>query len=82
MKNTRPSSMAVVEYPCKDCKDRCVGCHQSCPKYLAAKDHDAEVKQKIGVIEKAEDDYYTYLILWAGSTVGVVTWGLVSKYLF
>lgn len=24
-----------MKSPCKDCKDRCVGCHDSCSKYLA-----------------------------------------------
>jgi len=33
--------------PCKDCKDRAVGCHSACKKYLDFKKTADETKEKI-----------------------------------
>lgn len=36
----------MVNAPCKDCPDRYLGCHSSCPKYIEfRKEKDAENKQ-------------------------------------
>lgn len=35
------------EYPCKDCKDRYLGCHDRCARYQAAKNQNMEERQGI-----------------------------------
>ena len=34
-----------IEFPCQDCTERTIGCHASCPKYLAAKQEIVEAYQ-------------------------------------
>ena len=44
----------TVDFPCKDCKDRAVGCHSICQKYIAAKEK-AEQEKKNPKAELALD---------------------------
>lgn len=37
----------MVEYPCKDCKNRYLGCHDYCPQYQVAKDINVSERKKI-----------------------------------
>ena len=37
----------MQEYPCKDCKDRYLGCHDQCARYQAAKNQNLEERQGI-----------------------------------
>ena len=50
MKNLWGDCMQILNAPCKDCKDRHVGCHSECEKYKEFADfnrkmHDEAVKQ-------------------------------------
>lgn len=36
-----------MQAPCKDCKDRIVGCHAKCEKYLQFKEENIEESKKI-----------------------------------
>ena len=45
---------------CVDCKDRTVGCHGKCPKYLAAKaeyERESEIILKAKAEEDSVDDF-------------------------
>lgn len=49
----------MVSAPCKDCKDREVGCHSKCNRYLKFKEELKVIKEK-----EREDfmiyEYYSY----------------------
>ena len=50
----------MFNYPCRDCQDRAVGCHSTCPKYTAAKSEHTRNRikvQKLKVAEDSADDY-------------------------
>lgn len=40
------ASLKQTIYPCKDCPDRHLGCHDGCEKYKAIKEKDTELKRK------------------------------------
>ena len=47
------------QYPCKDCKDRILGCHAKCKRYLAAKaksEKEKAEKRRLYLIECRLDD--------------------------
>lgn len=46
--------ITTSDFPCKDCKDRAVGCHSICQKYIAAKEK-AEQEKKNPKAEFAMD---------------------------
>ena len=52
-------------FPCKDCADRDLGCHDRCPRYLEAKrEHDerkAAVKQQHMAYEHVYERYKKYV---------------------
>ena len=41
--------------PCKDCKDRELGCHSKCQKYLDYKDDKAEFDKQMKKIKEMDD---------------------------
>ena len=41
---------------CKDCKDRYVGCHSTCEKYINAKKEYDELQEKIKKSKYREND--------------------------
>ena len=46
--------------PCKNCKDRYVGCHSKCDKYIKFKKDLRKTKYKEKIDKKIEDDiWYT-----------------------
>ena len=45
------------EYPCKDCKDRYIGCHGQCEKYKSARKENEEEKK--GTIRRRTEVAYT-----------------------
>lgn len=51
-----------MNYPCKDCADRTVGCHSTCKKYLSVK---SAYKTETSIINKAkteQDDFDDYKV--------------------
>ena len=44
--------------PCKDCKDRHVGCHGKCEKYLEYKKELQKAKHQEKIDKKIEDDIW------------------------
>ena len=44
--------------PCKDCKDRHVGCHSKCEKYLEYKKELQKAKHREKIDKKIEDDIW------------------------
>ena len=44
--------------PCKDCKDRHVGCHGKCKKYLEYKKELQKAKHREKIDKKIEDDIW------------------------
>lgn len=36
-----------MNYPCKDCQDRHLGCHSDCKRYIECDQQFKEVKEKI-----------------------------------
>ena len=44
--------------PCKDCKDREIGCHSKCKKYLTFKKDLKKAKAKEKFEKKIEDDIW------------------------
>lgn len=51
-----------MNYPCKDCADRTVGCHSTCEKYLSVK---STYKAETSIINKAkmeQDDFDDYKV--------------------
>ena len=44
--------------PCKDCKDRHVGCHGKCEKYLEYKKELQKAKCQEKINKKIEDDIW------------------------
>lgn len=44
--------------PCKDCKDRHVGCHSKCEKYLEYKKELQKAKHQEKINKKIEDDIW------------------------
>ena len=44
--------------PCKDCKDRHVGCHSKCEKYLEYKKELQKAKHQEKIDKKIEDDIW------------------------
>ncbi len=48
--------------PCKGCKDRYLGCHDRCPKYLTFKD-------KVNEIKKKRCEYYSSLTPYSTKTI-------------
>ena len=44
--------------PCKDCKDRHVGCHSKCDKYLEYKKELQKAKHREKIDKKIEDDIW------------------------
>ena len=45
---------------CKDCKERSVGCHATCKKYLEEKELAGKQKEELKKIKRAESDYYVF----------------------
>ena len=35
-----------IDYPCKDCSDRCLGCHSECEKYKEASKKNEALRDK------------------------------------
>lgn len=35
-----------MKVPCKDCKDRIVGCHSTCEKYISFQNYNNKIKEK------------------------------------
>lgn len=48
--------------PCKDCKDRYLGCHDRCPKYLS-------FKEKVNEVKKKRSKYYASLTPYSTKTI-------------
>lgn len=48
--------MAIPEAPCKDCKNRILGCHSKCKEYLKFK-VDLEKFKKQKLVESQYDRY-------------------------
>ena len=44
--------------PCKDCKDRHIGCHGKCEKYLEYKKELQKAKHREKIDKKIEDDIW------------------------
>lgn len=44
--------------PCKDCKERYLGCHDKCEKYLNAKKLLKELKHKERLEKQVENDVW------------------------
>lgn len=44
--------------PCKDCKDRHIGCHGKCEKYLEYKKELQKAKHREKINKKIEDDIW------------------------
>ena len=44
--------------PCKDCKDRHIGCHSKCEKYLEYKKELQKAKHREKIDKKIEDDIW------------------------
>ena len=44
--------------PCKDCKDRHIGCHSKCEKYLEYKKEVQKAKHREKIDKKIEDDIW------------------------
>ena len=44
--------------PCKDCKERHVGCHSKCEKYLEYKKELQKAKHQEKINKKIEDDIW------------------------
>ena len=51
-------SGSLIGRVCKNCTDRCVGCHSKCEKYLQKVQEAKKVKDKISK-EKELDNYVT-----------------------
>lgn len=47
-------------FPCKDCKERCIGCHGECPKYIAAKEEHDEQNDRIRESKDRESIVYDF----------------------
>lgn len=45
---------------CIDCKDRKMGCHATCEKYLADKKKHLKEKEKISASRRANNEYLSY----------------------
>ena len=54
--------MSEIKVPCKDCKDRQIGCHSKCEKYLEFKKQNDEIKRKQRIEKQAEYDYWVSII--------------------
>ena len=48
----------MVDMPCKDCKDRYLGCHGKCEKYLTLKKLNDEQRRKERMLKDIERDYW------------------------
>lgn len=48
--------------PCKDCKDRAVGCHAICKKYIEWKKERDAILEKINKERDLKYDYYDHKI--------------------
>lgn len=49
---------------CKDCKDRCVGCHSKCEIYIKQIEEWKEIKKKIGILKPniiCNSDFNSYV---------------------
>lgn len=55
----------TVRFPCKDCKDRAVGCHSICQKYIATKEMVEQEKKN----PKAELALYVQMELYKMDTI-------------
>lgn len=55
----------TVEFPCKDCEDRSVGCHSICQKYIAAKEKVEQEKKN----PKAEQALNVQIELYKRDTI-------------
>lgn len=44
----------MFKSPCKDCKDRAVGCHSSCERYITAKAAYIEDKERAKQLKEAD----------------------------
>ena len=52
----------VFKYPCQDCKDRYLGCHSNCQKYLEAKAEHSKEKESVTQIKEDERRFDSYEI--------------------
>lgn len=43
-----------MQAPCKDCKERCVGCHSTCSKYINFKNESARLHKLISDKKRIE----------------------------
>ena len=53
----------TISSPCKDCKERVLGCHSICEKYLKFKKDTQEEKEKIiasKIIDQQQIAYLSY----------------------
>lgn len=48
--------------PCKDCSDRCVGCHATCNKYIEWKTREQERKTATEELNKTQREITDLLI--------------------
>ena len=46
-----------TKFPCKDCKERQLGCHSICEKYLAAHKENTERREMIYEIKQKRRRY-------------------------
>jgi len=47
---------------CKNCQDRCVGCHGKCERYKKERDEYEEVRKEIAKIRNRENNFYSFKI--------------------
>lgn len=46
----------MTKFPCKDCKDRAVGCHSKCEKYLTAWEEHQNFMREYKAKRESEED--------------------------
>lgn len=57
-----PSQNHRVVVPCRDCKDRHVGCHGECERYREFKARLAEINEQKAQESKSNAEYADYVI--------------------
>ncbi len=51
-------------YPCKNCPDRCLGCHATCEKYKAAKQHHQGLTEHVHTAKVNNSIYHSKKWWW------------------
>lgn len=51
----------MTKAPCKDCKDRHLGCHDTCEKYLEFKHENETYKNLVREINRERNLHISYL---------------------